>query len=611
IQEFDIFDSQIFNIGETGCCMDRYPESGDGISMFCDEEFNSVAKTSADNDAPVDTTSSSSTTGDGKSSDYSLRKRMGGLAANKAGLQSVDREKGTAFFENEARKDEALNVKIDKMLKKYEFLKKDDLSSDLVKIDRIIHELERDRDLSHIIVHVDMDAFYASVEERDNPSLRGKPMAVGDTSMLSTANYEARKFGVRSAMPGFIAKRLCPNLILVPLHFEKYRTVSMQVRKVFAQYDPNFTPMSLDEAYLDVTEYIQKTGRSPDEVVQQIRDEIFSKTRLTASAGIAANKLLAKVCSDINKPNGQYRIQNNLDCIMEFIRNLPARKVSGIGRVTERILDALEIKTLGDIFQKRVYIYKIFTLNSFQFLIRASLGLGSTVVKSDHNRKSMSVERTFAPLSRPEDLLAKLRELADHLSADLKKEDLSVSRQHTLHGKTVTLKFKSISYGVTNRAKTIPRYIHKADDLFYFGKQILEAELPLNLRLMGLRLSTLRSSEVETMNGVKRFFSVQERESVDPPVKKSTVTPIIEHQSTSSEPEYMDSSGNEGNRYANYLDVKENVPFRDESVEDVELRCKETSEQPITNITKERCKENISVLDSDDNTRLNTNWDCP
>lgn len=247
------------------------------------------------------------------------------------------------------------------MLKKYHTLKKQDLSWDLARIDNIIEILESERDLSRIIVHVDMDAFYASVEERDNPNLKGKPMAVGDNSMLSTANYEARKvkkkklrffdslqfsilldclnilfntliflmpllyvilkYGVRSAMPGFIARKLCPHLILVPLHFDKYRAVSKRVREIFARYDPNFTPMSLDEAYLDITEYLRNNNnnndnenndnnndnndngnnndvdKSADKVVQQIREEIFKETKLTASAGIAANKLLAKVFS--------------------------------------------------------------------------------------------------------------------------------------------------------------------------------------------------------------------------------------------------------------------------------------------------------------------------
>ncbi|CAG8525339.1 400_t:CDS:2 [Diversispora eburnea] len=245
---------------------------------------------------------------------------MSGLAANKAGLQGINKEKGTPFFENEARKDEALSYKIEEMLKKYSTLLNKDLSMDLIRIDNMMEILESERDLSRIIVHIDMDAFYASVEERDNPSLKGKPMAVGDNSMLSTANYEARKYGVRSAMPGFIARKLCSHLILVPLHFDKYRAVSKSVREIFARYDPNFTPMT-------------------DEVVQQIREEIFKETQLTAKI------------------------------ILEFMKKLSIRKVS-------------DIKTMGDLFQQRVYVYKMFTLSSFQFLMRASFGIGSTVVKT-------------------------------------------------------------------------------------------------------------------------------------------------------------------------------------------------------------------------------------
>ncbi|KAG9302382.1 hypothetical protein G9A89_011432 [Geosiphon pyriformis] len=445
----------------------------------------------------------------------SLRARISGLAATKAGLQGVDKDKvntiiyeaskGSAFFENEAKKDAALSVKIEEMLRKYKTLKDMDLSTNSEIINAKLQEYESLRDMSQTIVHIDMDAFYASVEERDNSDLRGKPLGVGGMSMLSTANYEARKYGVRSAMPGFIAKKLCPQIIIVPCHFEKYTAVSKQVQEILARYDPEFCSMGLDEAYLNITGYLDETDLTSAEVVEQIRDQIFKETHLTASAGIGPNKMLAKICSDMNKPNGQYQLPHNRQAVLDFIKELSIRKIGGIGRVTERILNALEIKTCGDLYNKLLIVYKLFSETSFNFLARVALGIGSIEVSVEWNRKSISVERTFAPLHKTEDLEIKLRELAAHLAEDLVTENLE--------GRNISLKLKLTSFKLFTRAKTIPKYIHSAEDLFYYGKQILEAEFPLDLRLMGLRLSTLRNRDEGSKHGVKRYFPLQDSSS--------------------------------------------------------------------------------------------------
>ncbi|CAG8534187.1 7322_t:CDS:10 [Ambispora leptoticha] len=454
----------------------------------------------------------------------SLRDRISGLAATKAGMQGVDKEKvkrliyesskGSAFFQNEKKKDEATSEKINEMLQKYETIKKSDLLRDSIIVESKVKELEQLRDMTQTIVHIDMDAFFAAVEERDDPTLRGKPMAVGSMSMLTTANYEARKFGVRSAMPGFIAKRLCPQLILVPCHFEKYTEVSKEVQKVFAKYDPQFAAMSLDEAYLNITDYLNRTKQQPAEVTQQIRDDIFHATQLTSSAGIAPNKMLAKICSDINKPNGQYQLENDRQVLMNFIKDLSIRKISGIGRVTERILNVLEIHTCGDLLEKLVIVYKLFKPASFNFLAQVALGVGSTDVAMDWNRKSIGVERTFPPLKKPQDLREKLRELAVHLENDLAKENLEA------FGRNISLKFKLTSFELFTRAKTLPKYIHNADDLYKYGEQILKAEMPFSLRLLGLRLSALRDRNEELKYGVKKYFPVKEENQEENPQKK-------------------------------------------------------------------------------------------
>ncbi|KAF0556682.1 DNA/RNA polymerase [Gigaspora margarita] len=503
--ESDIFDSQDFLIGEELDTEFQFVEENDFRPLTNQEDKNSDSSSASSSNAEQSTAD--------KSNDESLRCRMSDLASHKAGLQGIDKEKvnqviyeaskNSAFYLNEARKDEALKHKTEQLLKKYESLRRQDLSTFNNKVDNLVQAIERKRDLSRTIVHIDMDAYYASVEERDNPSLRGKPMAVGSNSMLSTSNYEARRYGVRSAMPGFIAKKLCPELIIVPCNFDKYHAVAKQIREVFARYDPNYTPMSLDEAYLDITEYLETTDKTPDEIVEQIRKEIHEETKLTASAGIAANMLLSKICSDFNKPNGQYRLPNNINDIMRFIRPLPVRKIPGIGRVTERILKEIDISTCGAILDNSVYIYRMFSSISFNFFIRAALGIGSTTVKSEYKRKSMSISRTFCNLNQPNELFAKLRELVDYLAADLAKE--------YLHGKTIALTFKSVSFKVTTRERSLKRYIYTADDLYHFGKQILVDELPLNIRLMGVRLSNLRSRNDEC--GLKKWFFNQPNSS--------------------------------------------------------------------------------------------------
>eukprot|EP01087_Luapelamoeba_hula_P005286 TRINITY_DN15361_c0_g1_i1.p1 TRINITY_DN15361_c0_g1~~TRINITY_DN15361_c0_g1_i1.p1 ORF type:complete len:249 (-),score=31.02 TRINITY_DN15361_c0_g1_i1:63-809(-) len=213
-----------------------------------------------------------------------------------------------------------------------------------------------------------MDAFYASVEIRDNPKLKGLPVAVGGMGMLSTASYEARKYGVRSAMPGFIAKQLCPDLIIVPTHFDKYKEASHLTRQVFAQYDPHYRSYSLDEASLHLTPYLRShPDTTAEEVAKKIRESVFRETKVTCSVGIAVTRKLAKICSDINKPNGQFQLAADRDVVISFMKDLPVRKVSGIGKVMERILHGLNITTCGQLYEQRVVLHYLFKPESVDF----------------------------------------------------------------------------------------------------------------------------------------------------------------------------------------------------------------------------------------------------
>ncbi|OAD72093.1 hypothetical protein PHYBLDRAFT_23578, partial [Phycomyces blakesleeanus NRRL 1555(-)] len=396
-----------------------------------------------------------------------------------AGLANIDKEKvnaiiyeaskGSAYFENERRKDKTVTKRIETMLIEASKVREMDLSMETRIVDGMIREFEESRDLSQTICHVDMDAFYASVEELDAPEWKNKPMAVGSNAMLSTSNYIARTFGVRSAMPGFIALKLCPDLCILPHNFKKYQAASDKVRAVFAKYDPDFSPMSLDEASIIfllfgyITKNIMYKQRletnsmTASELVQTIREEIFQSTQLTASAGIGPNKLLAKICSDFQKPNGQFEVSNDREAVQKFMAALPIRKIFGVGRVTERVLDSLGVKMCSDIYAHRALLYKLLSPISFKFMLRSYLGLGSTVVKAETTRKSISVERTFDALSAVGDLILKVEELAVLLAKDLADAGIK--------GKTIGIKLKLSSFELRVRSKTMPFYISSAEDI--------------------------------------------------------------------------------------------------------------------------------------------------
>ncbi|CAO0799636.1 unnamed protein product [Mucor circinelloides] len=440
----------------------------------------------------------------------SFKSLLAGPSTNKAGLHGVDKEKvnaviyelskGSKFFEREKKRDEAVTQRINAILAKYELIKDKDLSFERRIVDNMIRDLEDTRDLTQCICHMDMDAFYASVEELEDPSLKKVPMAVGGMAMLCTSNYLARQYGVRSAMPGFIARKLCPELVMIPLHFPKYREASRKVRAVFQKYDPNFVPMSLDEAYLNLTEYLKTTDLTPVQLVEQIRKEIFESTQLTASAGIACNKTLAKVCSDINKPNGQYYLPIDRASIVKFVKDLRVRQIPGVGRVTERVLDALGVRTCGDIYPHRAVLYKLLSPISFQFMLKSYLGIGSTTFNTDADRKSMSTERTFSAMSDPEELFKKVKELSVMLEQDLEKAGYM--------GRNIGIKLKSVTYESRIRSKTFPSYIWKAKDIERIAKDLLIKELPINIRLMGIRISIMKPRGSEDESVMKYFTKV-------------------------------------------------------------------------------------------------------
>lgn len=297
--------------------------------------------------------------------------------------------------------------------------------------------------------------------------------------------------------------KLCPQLVCLPLNFGKYTAKAQEVRELLADYDPRFESAGLDEAYLNITQYCEDKEMDPEEVVTQLRNEVAEKTKITISAGIAANAKIAKIASNRNKPNGQFRVANDRITILAFMRDLPTRKVNGVGRVFERELDAIGIKTCGDIYAHRASLSKLFGEKAFQFLMQCHLGLGRTKIQpaEDYERKSVGTESTFRDMSGKAELRAKLRWIAEELEKDLTRTQFK--------GRTLVLKIKLHTYEVLTRQVIPPKAVSTADDLYTYSLPMmakLEREIPgMKLRLMGLRCTHL----VSTKKGGIDFFGTR------------------------------------------------------------------------------------------------------
>lgn len=342
------------------------------------------------------------------------------------------------------------------------------------------------------IIHIDMDAFYASVEQRDHPELRGKPVAVGfggNRGVVASASYEARKYKVRSAMPSITAKRLCPQLIFVPSRFDVYRAVSQQIRSIFLDYTNLVEPLSLDEAYLDVTSN-KKNLNSGTLIAQDIRKRIFEETQLTASAGVSFNKFLAKIASDINKPNGIKVITP--EEALDFLTSLPIEKFHGIGKVTAQKMKNLNIYTGGDLREwSEIALVTRFGKPGRHFyrIVRAE---DDRAVNPNRIRKSIGAERTYS-----EDLadIELMKKKLSYLSG-LVFEYMS---QRNNFGRTVTIKIKSSDFQTITRSKSFVSEVRQAEQLEAIVHELIEenkGEIE-KVRLLGVAVSNLEKEKEE------------------------------------------------------------------------------------------------------------------
>lgn len=353
-----------------------------------------------------------------------------------------------------------------------------------------------------------MDAFYASVEQMDFPELRGKPLAVGGSEnrgVVSAASYEARKFGVRSAMSGIQAKRNCPELIFVRPRFDRYKEISKKIRKIFLDYTDLVEPLSLDEAYLDVTEN-KKNNPSASLIAQEIRKRIFEEVGLTASAGISVNKFVAKIASDYNKPNGQKTV--NPDEVEPFLEKLDIKKFYGIGKVTAEKMYQLGIFTGLDLKQKPIAFLEKHFKNSAPYYFNISRGIHNSPVKPNRTVKSFGAERTFNEnLSSEIYMEERLLNIAAELEKRLQKSKIS--------GKTITLKIKYSDFSLQTRSKTLPYYINDKHLLFDIAKELLYQErLKNSVRLLGISVNNLNNEQKVTKE-IPKSISVQLKFDLD------------------------------------------------------------------------------------------------
>ena len=341
------------------------------------------------------------------------------------------------------------------------------------------------------IIHVDMDAYYASVAQLDNPELRGKPIAVGgggDRGVVAAASYEARKFGVKSAMSNVLAKQKCPHIIFVKSDFTRYKELSLKIREVFFEYTDLVEPLSLDEAYLDVTEN-KKGNPSANDIAREIRQRIFEKTGLRASAGISINKFIAKVASDINKPNGQKTVHP--EEVIQFLEELPINKFYGVGKVTAAKMYNLGIFVGNDLKKKTLEeLISLFGKSGAHYfnIVR---GIHNSPVKPNRIRKSVGAERTFTEnISSEIFMIDKLNDIADEIEKRME--------QTKNKGKTITLKIKYSDFTQQTRSKTVDHFMSKKKEFFPIVKELLfQEKLKNSVRLLGISFGNLNTIKKE------------------------------------------------------------------------------------------------------------------
>lgn len=352
------------------------------------------------------------------------------------------------------------------------------------------------------IIHVDMDAFYASVEQMDNSELIGKPIAVGgsrERGVVAAASYEARKFGVRSAMASALAYKKCPNIIFVKPRFERYKEISNQIREIFFDYTDLVEPLALDEAFLDVTENKKGIELAAD-IAKEIRQRIEKEVGITASAGISINKFTAKIATDINKPNGQKTIHPSE--VEQFLEKLPINKFFGVGKVTASKFNSWGIYNGHDLKQHTLAFLVTNFGKSGSHFYNIVRGTQNSEVRPNRVRKSVGAERTFNQnLTSESFMLEKLHDIADELEKRMIK---SKSK-----GKTVTIKIKHSDFTQQTRSKTTEKLLQNKTDFFPLIEDLLyQEEIKKSVRLLGISINNLKGEEDKKERSIQLKFDL-------------------------------------------------------------------------------------------------------
>ncbi|CDW83427.1 dna polymerase iv kappa [Stylonychia lemnae] len=417
-------------------------------------------------------------------------------------LKESLRELKNDIKNNKERGPENIQQLIYQISKGSEYQKQEEKRNIQFEVKRRITQYRKELNLERTWVHIDMDMFYAAIEIRDDPSLADKPVAVGEMNMIQTTNYVARKWGITSGLPGFIGKRLCQELIFVKPNMAKYKKEYENIKNLLMEFDPQLETPSPDEFLLDITNYLRKNQMEDDIgrifVGDKIRKLIQEKTQLTASCGVACNKLLAKICSDFNKPNGQTFLQLQQAEIANFMDNLPIKKLQGIGKVTEMIMNGLGIFTCKDIVTKGREIYINFTENVFDFLVKSALGIGKNLHDEQTQiKKSLSVAESFKTITIYEELKNKVIQLAKDLAQKCVTEQL-LGRTLTMEYKTKNLinKQKYTSNIQPYRSFTSSIYTDTEEELINISLKLFHQVWPCDgMRMIGLKLINLMHKE--------------------------------------------------------------------------------------------------------------------
>lgn len=437
-----------------------------------------------------------------------------GLTSNSNDIASkvYDASKDTRYFQLQKERSKNCDATVSKIKEKLRSTGAAEMDFAAYQVEAFIKSIESKRSYETTYMHCDLDSFFASVEALLDPSLKGTAFAVGGSvkrGIISTSSYEARKYGVRSGMAVFVAMKLCPHLNVVHYnHGDKYMDFSKQVQEVFKKYDPEFVSFGCDEATLDITPLLNDNLHS-DQLAKQIQQEVFDKTKLTVSIGVAHTPQLSKIASDINKPNGIFIVPKNDDDLKSFLHTLPVRKIPGIGGVNEQILKGIGIETCGDILLKKAEIWLTMSHKFCRFVFSAAVGVQPREYESGP-QQSISKDRTIDATDDKCTLIDLVESLARKISKKMKKMRIAC--------RNVAVKFKDINFKVISKSYTFDYDTSDESDLVNASLKLLleeRQERSIKLRLVGVKATNLTSPGDKKQSSIKKFLQ-EKTESSSP-----------------------------------------------------------------------------------------------